>query len=116
VKRAVALLVPWCLLAGGWHLPHDPFTARKGYRITEESAPEKPAVSPGIRPLGVIYGKGGKEVLLKMEPEGVCLLREKMPEQVNLLDGPALIRVEKIEDDHVVISVNHSEGVRYEIR
>ena len=115
MKRAAALLAPWCLLAGGWHLPHDPFTVREGYRTTKEAAPEKPAASPGIRPLGVIYSKGGKEVLLKIEPEGVCLLKEEISKEVNLLDGPAVIRVEKIEEDHVVISVNHSEGVRYEI-
>jgi hypothetical protein len=113
VKRFVALLAPGCLLAGGWHLPHDPFTAGKGYRTTKEAPREKPAASPGIRPLGIIYGKGGKEVLLKIEPEGVCLLKEKASREVNLLDGPALIRVEKIEEESVVISINGAEGVRY---
>ena len=51
--------------------------------------------------------------MLKIEPEGVCLLKEKASREVNLLDGPALIRVEKIEEESVVISINGAEGVRY---
>jgi hypothetical protein len=116
VKQLVALLAPWCLLAGGWHLPHDPFTARDGYRTTKEAALEKPAAAPGIRPLGVIHGKGGKEVLLEIEPEGVCLIREEASKTVNLLDGPARIRIEMIEEESVVISVNGGEGVRYALQ
>jgi hypothetical protein len=117
MRPLVALLVPWCLLAASWQLERDPFLAAEGYRTTRTEQPIRPKAAAAIRPLGVIYSSEGvKEVLLKIEPEGVCMLKEKEEREVDLLDSRALIRVERIGDDDIMLSINRGRGSRYEIR
>ena len=117
MKLPALLLSAWPLLAGTWHLDRDPFFAAEGYRTTQAEQPVRTRGSGGIRPLGVILSPGGaREVILNIEPEGVCVLKEKETRKVDLLDGRTSIRVEAIGEDHVVLSINRGEGVRYEIR
>lgn len=119
IKIVVFILVALLLEAKNWDIKRNPFTVSNAYiKKTKKSylEPKNNYIPFNIKLLGIAYVDKTKEAILRIEFEGIQKVRLKQKIKVNTPDIESWIRVTKIDEYFVEISLNGGEGIRYEIK
>ena len=113
------LIVTGSLYAQNLTIKRNPFTVSDSYiEQTKKSylEPKNNYIPFEIKLMGIAHTNEGKEAILHIEFEGIREIGLGKRIKVNTPDIESWLRVTKIEENYVVVSLNGGEGIRYEIK
>lgn len=120
MKKIIIIIAIVSLLeAKNWNIKRNPFTVSDAYIEKTQKiylVPKNNYIPFEIELIGVVNSKKRKEAILKIEYEGMCEIALNKKIKINTPDIESWLKVVKIDDFFVVVSLNGGEGIRYEIQ
>ncbi len=119
IKIVIFIMLTLLLEAKNWNIKRNPFTVSNVYiEKTKKSylEPKNNYIPFSIKLLGIAHTDKTKEAILNIEFEGIREIGLNQKIKVNTPDNESWIRVTKIDEYFVEISLNGGEGIRYEIK
>jgi len=117
---STVLLTFFVLLhAQEWEIKRNPFVVSKSYMERTGKHYLLPKDTYGfldIKVKGIFYKKGVKSILMDLGDRGFMYMKEGEKRDVDTPDILTVLKVVKIEDDHIFISINDGEAIRHEIQ
>jgi len=116
---ATALLLLSSAGAKEWEIKRNPFVVSKRYMDQTGKHYLLPKDTYGFLEIeikGVFYKTGVKHVMMKVGDKGFLYMQEGEKRDINTPDLVTALQIEKIEADHVLVSINNGEPIRYEIK
>lgn len=114
-----AVFIITCGGAKEWEIKRNPFVVSKRYMDQTGKHYLLPKDTYGFLEVeikGVFYKRGEKRVMMKLGDRGYVYMKEGEKRDVNTPDLVTTLQVDKIEADHVLVSINNGEPIRYEIK
>lgn len=115
-----ALIISTVLLnAQEWEIKRNPFVVSKSYMDRTGKHYLMPRDTYGfldIKVKGIFYKKDIKSILIDLGDRGFAYFKEGEKKVIDTPDIVTTLKVVKIENSYVLVSINDGEEIRHEIK
>ncbi len=113
------MLASMTVYAKEWKIKRNPFVVSKAYMDRTGKHYLMPRDTYGfldIKIKGIFYKSGVKKILIDLGDKGYIYMKEGEKRDIDTPDIMTTLKVVKIENNYILVSINDGEAIRHEIK